>query len=368
MRSAPRVRDLLAALARAVPFDKAAEWDPVGLQVGDPDRPVARAAVCHEATEAVVEAVEADPVDLLVAYHPLLFEPTRSFLAGLGPEGRALRLARAGAALAVVHTAYDAAPGGAADALADALELERVEGFAPLAPAGGFKLATFLPEASADPLLDALVAAGAGRIGDYTHCSFRAPGTGTFYAPETADPHTGRRGALNREPEVRLEVAVPAARRDAVLAALAAAHPYEEPAYDLLPRQPETGLAGRVGSLPAPLPLPELAARAARALDAPHTRWAGPETARPSRIAVVPGSGGDFVEAARDAGAEALVTGDLSHHRARAALDAGLYPIDPGHAPTERPGLQRLFATVAAQAPETASLLHLDPHPWNPPD
>ena len=359
-----RVRDLLETLDRAAPFDRAAEGDPVGLQIGDPDQPVARLAVCHEVTEAVVEAVETDPVDLLVTYHPLLYRPSRTWVAARNAEGRALRLARAGISLAVAHTNWDVAPGGTADALAEAIGLEEARGFAPLDAADGFKLATFLPEAAADPLLDALVEAGAGRIGAYSHCSFRAEGVGTFYAPDSSDPHVGRRGELNREPEVRLEVAVPADARQAILAALVAAHPYEEPAYDLVERRPEAGMLGRVGALDAEMDLEGLAERVTHALDALAVRTAGTMSSPVGTLAVVPGSGREFVSAAAAAGADALVTGDLTHHAAREALDLGLCLIDPGHAPTERPGVERLFAVVAAQGAETVNLLHLDPDPW----
>src|SRR5262245_31118911 len=104
MASVSRARaisDVLAAIAARAPFERAAEWDPVGLSLGDAHAPVRRIAVCHEVTEAVVAELERAPVDLLVTYHPLLFRPTTRLVAGPTPEGRALRLARAGVALAV---------------------------------------------------------------------------------------------------------------------------------------------------------------------------------------------------------------------------------------------------------------------------
>ena len=130
------VAHLLVALDRRAPFGKAAGWDAVGLQLGDPEQKVDRVAVCHEVTGAVVDALEDEPVDLLVSYHPLLFEPSRSWLAGPTPAGRALRLARLGCALVVAHSNFDVAPGGAADALAEALGLEPISSL-PQRQAGG---------------------------------------------------------------------------------------------------------------------------------------------------------------------------------------------------------------------------------------
>jgi dinuclear metal center YbgI/SA1388 family protein len=334
------------------------------LQLGDPAAEVREVAVCHEVTERVVDALEREPADLLLAYHPLLFTPTRSLIAGPSAEGRALRLARCGIALAIAHSSFDVARGGASDALAEALGLESVSGFAPLFPAPGFKLATFVPAGDADRVLDALSAAGAGQIGNYTHCSWRAEGLGSFFAGAGTDPATGASGRLNREPETRLEMVVPAGREGAVLAALRSAHPYEEPAFDLVRRSPEPGLLGRIGRPEPGTTLADLAEIAREALGPVALRLAGSAEAPVERVAVLPGSGAPYLEQAAAAGADAVLTGDIPHHRARRALDLGLRLIDPGHAPTERPGLARLLVWVAALGVGVRSLLDLDPDPW----
>ncbi len=354
------ISDVLLALAARAPFERAAPWDPVGLVLGDPAAPARRIAVCHEVTEAVVAALEADPVDLLVAYHPLLFHPTQRLVAGPTPEGRALRLARAGIALGVVHTAFDVAPGGTADALAESLDLREIEGFGPLFGAPSRKLVTFVPSAAADAVLDAVAAAGAARIGNYTHCSFRSEGTGTFFGGEGSTPVVGKRGELSREPEVRLEFLVPPAREAEAIRALLRTHPYEEPAFDVVERRGEARCIGRVGRLDRAESLAELADRVAQSLRGPTPRVAGDPERPVRRVAVLPGSGEDYTQAATEAGADVLVTGDLRHHAVRRALDAGLATIDAGHAATERPGVERLLAFVAAEGLETVSLLALD--------
>ena len=80
---------------------------------------------------------------------------------------------------------------------------------------------------------DALFAAGAGRIGDYTRCSWYTDGTGTFFGGEGTDPSIGKRGREERVREFRLETVFPDERHNDVVAALRAAHPYEEPAFDV---------------------------------------------------------------------------------------------------------------------------------------
>jgi dinuclear metal center YbgI/SA1388 family protein len=364
MSSPLSVGDVLRTLASRAPFEKAAEWDPVGLQIGDPSDPVEGISLCHEVTESVVEALEQSPVDLLVTYHPLLFRPVRSLVAGASGGGRALRLARARVAVACVHTNFDVARGGAADALAETLGLAEARGFGPVHGPAATRVVTFVPERDADRVLDAVVAAGAGTVGRYTHCSFRAPGVGTFFAGEGTDPAVGSRGALNREPEVRLEFVAPRDRLELAISALVGAHPYEEPAYDVFERRGDAGMAGRIGRLDRPIALGDLAARVSAVLGAPAVRFAGDARGRVERVAVVPGAGSDYLVLAREEGAEVAVTGDVSHHRVRDALDRGLAVVDPGHAPTERPGLLRLEKLLGQTGVPLRSLLHLDPDPW----
>jgi len=356
------VADVLGALAEVARPDKAADWDSVGLQVGDLAARADTVGVCHEVTTDVVAAVEHDPVDLLVAYHPLLFRPTRTLIAGASPGGRAFRLARAGVALAVVHTAFDVAPGGAADALAAALGITDPAGFGPAWAGEAVKVVTFLPSAAADAVAAAMADAGAGTIGGYTACSFRSEGVGSFFAGAATHPAAGSTGGFNAEAEVRLEMIAPGSRRDAVVGALVAAHPYEEPAFDVYAVSANAGMVGRRGAV-APTTLAVFAEKVAAALET-SVRFSGSADLPIGDVAVVPGSGSSLIDSA--VGANVLVTGDVSHHDARRAADRGLAIIDAGHIPTERPGLERLYAAVARIAAETRAV-GPDPDLWREP-
>lgn len=340
------VNDVIAALDAMAPFSKAAGWDVVGLQLGDAASEVTRAAVCHDVTDDDIARLEGSGVDLVVSYHPLLFEPVRRLTAGATPAGRAMELLRHGRALVVVHTAFDVAPGGAADALADAVALGNVSGFAPLWSADTVKVVTYVPGPQRVTVMRAMAAAGAGVIGNYTGCAFHVEGTGSFTAGAGADPTIGEVGAATTADEVRLEMNAPAADVGAVAAALVASHPYEEPAFDVFERRGDAGMVGRVGELSAPQSLGEFAATVTEALGMPP-KVAGDRGRPVQRVAVVPGSGSDFFVDAAAAGADVVVTGDVSHHRAIAALGKGLAVVDAGHAGTERPGVQRLYAAVA---------------------
>ncbi len=357
------VAESVARLAEAIPLAKAAAWDAVGLQVGSTTAGAEVVAVCHEVTDTVIDAATAAGVDLLVAYHPLLFRPARSFVSGGSASGRAFRLAAAGVALYVVHTAFDTAADGCADALAASLGIEDLTGFGPNWPGDSSKIVTFAPAGAAPAITAAMAQAGAGQIGNYTECSFTVGGVGSYRPLAGATPLIGDVGELSREDEVRIEMNIPSGLVDRVVAAMVASHPYEEPAHDVYAVRANSGFVGRVGNLAREQPLADLSQAASETL-AVQVRVAG-ELARPvRRVAVVPGAGSSLLGAAAAAGADVLVTGDVSHHRAREALGMGLAMVDAGHAATERPGMKRLYSLVSEMFNNTIDLTHMDPSPW----
>lgn len=355
MRSVAQILEVVDTVA---PLARAAGWDPVGLQLGDPSASAGRVGVCHEVTPEVVAAATAADLDVLISYHPLLFRPTTRIVAGSGPAGRAYELLRRGVAVIVVHTAADANAGGCADSLAEILGLADVRPFAPLWPADASKIITFVPAADVGRVRDAMAATGAGVIGRYSSCSFETSGRGSFVPGDGAAPVAGVVGHMSHEDEVRLEMIAPAGRVDAAVAALVSAHPYDEAAYDVVATRSNAGFLGRYGALTTTVDsLAELVAD--RLGSTPRVAGAGEVTS----VAVIPGSGGDFVEAAASV-ADVVVTGDVSHHRARAALDHGCAVIDPGHAATERPGVASLYASLAAELGSVVDLTEVPASPW----
>jgi dinuclear metal center YbgI/SA1388 family protein len=309
--------------------------------------------VCLDVTDATIrEAVDAG-ADLILAHHPLLFRPLERLTPGTAAGRLALQAARAGVALLAAHTNFDVARGGTTDPITDALDVAGCRPLVPQHPAAQVKLVTFVPAAATPAVLAALASAGAGRIGEYDRCSYRVSGTGTFRPSEAANPTAGERGRLNEVAEERLEMVVPRAGLQAAVAALVAAHPYEEVAYDVHPlvdtARPDRGL-GRVGTLTRPRPLRELADELARALPAPHLRVAGDLDRLITTVAACGGAGDSLIPDALHAGADLYVTGDLRHHVTLDAMTQGMALIDAGHHATEAAALPGLAATVEAAA------------------
>src|SRR5688500_4943630 len=276
-----KLADLLTVLDDIAPTRYAEPWDNVGLLAGDPAQDVTRALLTIDYTPDVVEEAQEQRCDCVIAYHPPIFDPVKRLTAG-SPVFDAIRR---GVAIYSPHTALDVADGGTNDMLADVLGLT-ADGRQPLRltqsiSTANCKLVTFVPEHAVEQVAAALFEAGAGRIGNYTCCSFRSPGTGTFYGEEgSTNPAVGQPGKLERADEIRIETVMPIARLAEILAALRASHPYEEPAFDLvqLATPPEKLGQGRLGQLSSPTPREHVIERIKRELGLGHLLVAGPTT------------------------------------------------------------------------------------------
>jgi dinuclear metal center YbgI/SA1388 family protein len=342
-----RVRDVARVVDELAPFELAEPWDKVGLQVGSPGAPVSGVLVALEADAAALAAAAGLGCSLVLAHHPLLFAPLERLTDGSAAGALALRAARGDIAVLVAHTNLDKAHGGLGDIFAGMLGLEDVHPLAP-APVDWCKLVGFVPSDAADDVRAAVFAAGGGRIGAYEHCSFATGGEGTFFAGEGARPVLGEKGRDETVGELRLEVVFPRRLRRTVVDAYVAAHPYEEPPFDVYRVDDEVASLGlgRVGALARPQVLSRFAADVAAELELPAVRVsAGPER-EVRRVACVPGSGASLIDAAA-ASADILVTGDVKYHDARHAHDLGLGLVDAPHDVVEDATLARWCETLA---------------------
>lgn len=343
------VRDVYDALDRFAPFAHAAEWDNVGLLAGRPTARVRRVLIALDLTDAVAAEALRTRSDLLVVYHPPIFKGIRSITARAeAPTSRLPELLGAGTAIIALHTALDAAAGGTNDVLLDAVQPAERFPLEPLVQErAGYKVVVFVPAARAGALRAALAAAGAGVIGRYTECSFELDGHGTFRGDETTNPTVGSRGRLERVPETRLELVVPAERLGPVVRALYATHPYEEPAFDLYPLHAVAGRAavglGRVGLLRRPEAGTTLLRRLGRVADLSNAAVVG-ELRRKFR-GVLAAAGAFGVRAFRDPDV-LVVTGEFKHHDALELLKRGVTAVQLGHFASEAPVRARIRAVV----------------------
>jgi dinuclear metal center YbgI/SA1388 family protein len=366
-----RLGEIIDVLDAAYPPRLAQSWDSVGLVCGDPADPVDTVTVAVDVTAAV--AAEVPERGLLLAHHPLLLRGVDTVAAST-PKGALVHaLIRTGRALFTAHTNADCASPGVSDALADAIGVE-VEGV--LAPAADGpaldKWVVYVPHENADAVREAMFGAGAGQIGDYSHCSWSVAGTGQFLPHDGASPAIGTVGAVQQVAEDRVEVIASASGRAAVLAAMRAAHPYEEPAFDVfaLADIPSDVGLGRVGTLTSPEPLRAFVSRVSRGL--PATSWgvraAGDPDVSVIRVAVCGGAGDSLLHDAAAADVDVYLTADLRHHPAdehRRSSDVAL--VDVAHWASEFPWCAQAAGLLSQHfgpsLPVRVSTIRTDP--WN---
>jgi dinuclear metal center YbgI/SA1388 family protein len=323
-----RLADVCALMDDWYPPHLAEDWDAVGLVCGDPASDVRRILLAVDPVLAVADEAVAWDADLLIVHHPLFLKGTSS-VAATTPKGRVVhRLLSNGCGLLTAHTNADSPVGGVSESIALALGLADVQPLEPDPLAARDKLVVFVPVADAEKVRDAITSAGAGALGDYEAASFSTPGEGRFRPLPGAQPAIGSVGELEVVDEVRIESVVDRPLRSQVVAAMLAAHPYEEPAYDVIPLasldDPARG-SGRIGRLTDPTTLADFAARVARTLPetAHGVRVAGDADRRVETVALCGGSGDFLLDRARSAGADVYVTSDLRHHPASESQEAG---------------------------------------------
>ncbi|MCC5874812.1 MAG: Nif3-like dinuclear metal center hexameric protein [Candidatus Sumerlaeia bacterium] len=332
-----KVSDLVAAVHRIAPPQLAESWDNVGLQFGDPTRPSGKIMVALEVTREVLAETRKLGVGSLVTHHPLLFLPQKTMaetntVAQLGAE-----IIRQEMALVAAHTNLDSVANGTNGVLADLLGVQAAERkfLQPVSPASqNVKFAVFVPMDHIGAMIEAIHRAGAGVIGDYSHCTFRTPGTGTFRPLEGADPYSGKVGELAHEEEVRLECVCPKNRLDRLITEARAAHPYEEMAFDVLPlhptEKPTAGL-GLIGNLKKETTLEGLARAAKKALGIKSAGLVGDGSKKISRVAICTGAGGSIIRNWRPGTADVLITGEMTHHDCAEAHHRGICVLLVGH-------------------------------------
>ncbi|WP_421379899.1 Nif3-like dinuclear metal center hexameric protein [Bacillus salacetis] len=325
--------EIISLFETLAPKELAEEGDPIGLQIGRLNQKIDKVMITLDVLEEVVDEAVEKGVKLIIAHHPPLFRPLKAIRTDTA-QGRMIeKLIKNDISVYAAHTNLDVAEGGVNDLLAEALELKETKLLLPTYKEKLKKLAVFVPEEDAEQVRTALGEAGAGHIGNYSHCSFSSEGTGRFLPGEGTDPHIGEKGKMESVGEVKVETIYPDKLERKVLRALFKSHPYEEVAYDIIPleNEGETLGLGRVGKLDSPMSLKEFAAYAKEKLNVENVRVTGTLTDSIQKVAVLGGDGNKFIHSAKFSGADVFVTGDLYYHTAHDAMMLGLNVLDAGH-------------------------------------
>ena len=346
----PKLSDIVGIINKIAPQALAESWDAVGLQVGDLTSPVSRIMTALDPGPPAIDAAIAAGCQLLVTHHPFIFKPLPRLSAADPVAALLFRAIRNNLAVVSLHTNYDSAEGGLNDLLAERIGVTSCKPLTESLREELVKLAVFVPKGFEEKVMAALFRFS-GVIGNYRDCSFRVDGTGTFLPLEGARPFRGKQELRECVEESRVEVLLRAADVGRATEALTAAHPYEEPAFDLYPlinRGKGFGL-GRIGVLEKPAPLAEYAAAVRERLGLGIVRYVGDGALPVRTVALCSGSGASFIHEAKRRGADLLVTGDVKYHEARTAEELGLAVIDAGHFGTEIIAAEGLTTKLAGE-------------------
>lgn len=332
-----KLSDIVGIINKIAPPSLAETWDNVGLQVGDPAAVIERIMVALDPGSAALDAALNNSCQLLLTHHPLLFKPLKRISTADETGALIHKAIRNNLAIAALHTNYDTVTDGVNDLLAATLGLSDCRPLQIFRRDELVKLVVFVPVSHRQQLLDALLRFSS-LGGNYTECSFSSTGTGTFRPQPGAKPFIGTTGVRESVAEDRLELLLKKASLPAALKAMKTAHPYEEPAFDLIPLLNEgeaTGL-GRIADLAAPVTLAAFAETVKARLQLKALRMVGSGEQQISRIALCGGSGASLLREAARQGADLLVTGDIKYHEAQEAAALGVALLDAGHFATEQ--------------------------------
>lgn len=320
-------------LEKLAPLNYAYKWDNVGLQLGSKEDSVSRILIALEVTEAVLEEAIRNNVNMIITHHPMIFSSLKKIIKEDMKGKLIYKAIQNDIAIYAAHTNIDIAPGGLNDLIANKINLKEIQVLDITEKEAYYKLVVFVPIGHEEKVAEAINSAGAGHIGNYSHCSFRSKGTGTFKPLEGTNPFIGSHNNLEKVEEVRLETIVPKKGLNNVLSELMKAHPYEEVAYDIYPLQnegPTIGI-GRVGYLDEAKTLKELAINLKEQIDVSSVNVSGDLDSIIKKVAVINGSGADLITAALYKGCDCVITGDVKYHDAQDAIAQGINVIDIGH-------------------------------------
>ncbi|NIK13366.1 Nif3-like dinuclear metal center hexameric protein [Alkalibacillus almallahensis] len=328
-----QAKDIINVLESFAPKSLAFEGDPIGLQVGDLNSSVEKVMISLDVLENVVDEAIEQNVDLIIAHHPFIFKPLKSINTN-DEKGKIInKLVKHDITVYAAHTNLDIAQGGVNDWLMEQLGLQPEGVVVPTTQDTLYKMVVFVPTSHEDELRNALAEAGAGHIGQYSHCTFNSEGFGTFKPQEGTNPYIGSANELEKVQELRMETVVPASILQDVIDQANEAHPYEEMAYDVYPLELDgepLGL-GRMATLNETTTLEQFAQTVKKAFNVPQLRFVGRSNKKVKKVAVIGGDGNKFIHQAKRQGADVLITGDVYYHTAHDALGMGLGMIDPGH-------------------------------------
>jgi len=336
-------KEIIKYLEEWAPKGIAWDKDNVGLQVGNPEMKIKNILLSLDLKVEVIESAIKENCNLIITHHPILYYPLRNLDFSKNRIARLIEmLVNNSITLYSAHTNLDFTKHGVSYQLAEKLSLKNIRFLKNLSD-NQIKLAVFVPVSHINKVAETIHQAGGGIIGEYSNCSFRTKGTGTFKGSSKSNPLIGNKGVVEFVEEVKLEVLVDEWKLNQVISAMKKAHPYEEVAYDIFPLKNENvnyGI-GAIGELKDTMDTNDFLNFVSSKLKTSTLRYAKSNKKKIKSVAVCGGSCGDLVDEVIKQNADAFVTADLRYHTFQDA-EGKILLIDAGHYETEKPVLDEI--------------------------
>lgn len=332
-------------------------YDNSGLLVGNKNQEIHQALVCLDCTEAVIDEAIARNCNLVIAHHPLIFGGLKRLVGQNDVQRAVVKAIQHNIALYACHTNLDnVLKQGVNEKIAQELELNQLK---VLLPKKNIlqKLTVFVPTESAQNLMDALFAAGAGNIGNYSECGFSHEGQGSFKPNDGANPTIGELGRREVLTETKIDVVFPAWKSSEILSAMFDAHPYEEVAYQLVTLENEVHQfgSGVVGELMNSMSKIDFLNHLKEKMDLEvikHTEFFGTEI---KRVAICGGSGAFLIQRAKAVNADVYISSDIKYHEFFDA-EKQLMICDIGHFESEKYTIDLIMEILSKKFPNFATI------------
>lgn len=309
------IHDILECLEEIAPLSYQESYDNAGLLTGNSTEKVEGILISLDMTEAIVDEAIERKCNLIIAHHPIIFKGLKKLTGSNYVERTIIKAIKNNIALYAIHTNLDSISTGVNKKICDKLELINTNILAPKEHTFK-KLVTFIPQPETEKVMQALFAAGAGKVGNYKECSFQSSGNGTFYPLDQAQPNIGQIGQRENVLENRVEVIFEAPLQNKIVSALLKNHPYEEPAYDVLQLENRNKLvgSGMIGELKAPMDELEYLHLIKKQLNLKVLKHTTLTNKPIKKVAVCGGSGSFLIKNAIAAKADIFITGDVKYH------------------------------------------------------
>jgi len=357
-----KIKDIVNYLDSYAPPAYQENYDNARLIVGDRNKEVTGVLVSLDCVENVVDEAIKKDCNVIVSHHPIVFKGLKSLTGANYVERTVLKAIKHDIALYAIHTNLDSVNNGVNYKIGQRIGIKKPKILVPKKSVLT-KLVAFVPKSDTNDVLNSIYKAGAGEIGNYSHCSFKVSGEGTFKPNDKADPYIGSNNKEETVEENRIEVMLPSYLENKVVSAMKEAHPYEEVAYYLskLENSNQEVGAGMIGELEEPMEPVEFLKYLKEKMNLKVIRHTVPVDKKIKKIAWCGGAGSFLLKKAISKKADVFITGDFKYHEFFDA-DNKIMIADIGHYESEvytkellHDILTKKFTTFATNLSETVT-------------